>query len=302
MKMKSKTVVFFGSGPVAARSLELLLNNFRVETVITKPRPSHHKGAVPVLDVAEKHNLPILTAQNKQELDHVVSENDFDSELAILIDFGIIVSKTVIDHFPLGIINSHFSLLPQLRGADPISFAILNGDQKTGVSLMVIDEGMDTGKLLTQKAFRLSPSITTPELTEELVSLSNKLIVEYLPKYISGEVAPRNQPHTDRATYSRKLTKADGVIDWNKPAEQIEREIRAFLGWPGSRTTLLGKDVIITKARAVNADGIPGTIEAAKNSNTLTIYCKQGRLEIEMLKPAGKREMSTKDFLAGLRI
>jgi methionyl-tRNA formyltransferase len=271
--------------------------------VITKPRAPHHKGSVPVLELAESNNIPTLTAANKQELDKVITDNSFKSNLAILIDFGIIVSQKVIDSFPLGIVNSHFSLLPKLRGADPITFTILNGDEKTGVSLMLIDEGMDTGKLLTQKTYHLPNTITTPELTDELIALSHKLLCEYLPSYIDGKLQPRQQPHPDRATYTRKLTKTDGIIDWNKPAEQIEREIRAFLGWPGSRTTLFKKDVIITRAHVDPAiNNVPGSVGVNKESGLITVSCGSGSICIEELKPAGKKEMPAKAFLSGLRL
>lgn len=304
MKNTSETIVFFGSGPVAAKSLELLAKNFKIEAVITKPRPPHHKGDVPVLTIAEKLNLPVQTATNKQELDKLVGKNTLRSELAILIDFGIIVSRDVINYFPLGIINSHFSLLPLWRGADPITFSVLSGDTKTGVSLMLIDEGMDTGKLLTQKTFHLPKDITTPGLTEELIHLSDQLLSEYVPRYVRGDIKPHNQPHADRATYSRKLTKADGMIDWNKSAREIEREIRAFAGWPGSRTTLFGKDVILTQAYTVPSTppaAKPGDTSIIKEARTLTVTTSDGSLLIQKLKPAGKREMTSKEFITGLK-
>lgn len=164
---KTNQTVFFGSGPVAAKCLELLAKHTEIEVVITKPRPPHHRGDVPVITLAEKLGLPILTAGNKKELDALVASHQFASEYAILIDFGIIVSQKVIDVFPRGIINSHFSLLPKLRGADPITWAIANGDEKSGVSLMLIDEGMDTGKLITQKTLHFAPNETTPSLYRE---------------------------------------------------------------------------------------------------------------------------------------
>lgn len=302
MKKISKPIVFFGSGPVAAESLRLLAADFSIEAVITKPRPSHHKGSVPVIETAEQLQLPTFTAQNKAELDNLIDSRQLKSEVAILIDFGIIVSQKVINYFELGIINSHFSLLPRWRGADPISFAILSGDTKTGVSLMIIDAGMDTGKLIAQKTLAMPASITTPELTKLLIILSHQLLAEYVPRYIKGEVKPRQQPHPDRATYSRKLTKQDGIIDWHKPAEQIEREIRAYLDWPGSRTTLFGKDVIITKAHTVpniSTDDAPGDVTVTPEAASLSVATSNGSLRIEKLKPAGKKEMTIKAFLSG---
>ncbi len=302
MKKISETIVFFGSGPVAARSLELLAKNFTIETVITKPRPPHHKGDVPVLTVVEKLNIPLLTSSNKQELNELIKNCMIKSRIAILIDFGIIVSREVIDFFPLGIVNSHFSLLPLWRGADPITFAILNGDSKTGVSLMMIDEGMDTGKILTQKTYQLPKDITTPELTNNLINLSAELLYDFVPRYISGEIKPHSQPHPDRATYSRKLSKADSLIDWSKPASQIEREIRAFIGWPGSKTILFDKEVTITSANETPdtpPDSEPGDITVSKETSELSVTTSNGSILVNKLKPAGKREMTIKEFIIG---
>ena len=286
----NQPAVFFGSGPVAASCLELLLHHTTVEAVVTKPRPPHHKGQVPVLDIATNHNLRVIEASNKAELETVLKNESFTSQYAVLIDFGIIVSQTIIDIFPLGIINSHFSLLPLLRGADPITWAIANGDVKTGVSLMLIDEGMDTGKLLTSRSLAISPDETTPELTKRLITLSDELLQDYMPRYLSGELQPKSQPHPDRATYSRKLTKADGIIDWNEPAEVIERKIRAFTGWPGSRTTLGSIDAIITRAHVSNEPA------------ALSKQCGDGKyLVIDTIKPAGKKEMPVQAFLAGYK-
>lgn len=299
MKKMSKTIVFFGSGPVAAASLKLLAHDFTIEAVITKPRPHHHRGTVPVLDAAESLGLPVLTAANKQELNELMRGRPVKSDVAVLIDFGIIVSQEVIDYFPLGIINSHFSLLPEWRGADPITFAILSGQPKTGVSLMLIDAGMDTGKLLAQKSQPIKPDATAVSLTEELITLSHELLRQHLPRYVSGELNPKEQPHQDRATYSRKLTKEDGQIDWTKPAEQIEREIRAFKEWPKSYGELGGKEVVITAAHTDNVSGTPG--EVTVNDKQLVVACGTGSLVIDSLKPAGKNEMSSEAFLAGHR-
>ncbi len=291
------SLVFFGSGPVAAKSLELLAQNFSVEAVVTKPKPAHHHGAFPILDLAESLKLSVHTVSNKAQLSELIGSRPFHSRLGVLIDFGIIVNQDVIDYFPLGIVNSHFSILPQWRGADPITFSILSGQDKTGVSLMLIDADMDTGKIITQKSLSISSDATTKTLTAELINLSRDLLVEYLPKYIDGSVQARNQPHPDRATYSRKLTKQDGIIDWTKAAPRLEREIRAFLEWPKSTTAIGGKEVILTKVSVVNVTGKPGLVEI-KDKN-LIIYAGQQALSIEKLKPAGKKEMTAEAFLAG---
>jgi len=271
------SLVFLGTGPVAAESLKHLAQHFNIEAVITKPKPAHHKYDAPVELLAGELNLRVIYAGNKNDLDSVVDSQKFSSPIGVVVDYGVIISAKTIAHFPFGIINSHFSLLPQWRGADPISFSILSGQLETGVSLMVIDEGLDTGKLITQKSVAISPTETTPSLTAKLISVSNQLLAEYLPLYLSGEAALYDQPYPDQATYSRKLTKADGILDFSKPADLLEREIRAYIEWPRSRTILHDKDVIVTKAHVENHE-----------------------LIIDRLQPAGKREMSLKEFLAGI--
>lgn len=299
MTKTSKTIVFFGSGPVAAESLKLLSQNFEIEAVVTKPKPAHHRGETPVLEVCEKRGFKVFTPTSKKELSEVFATRPVASEIGIVIDYGIIIAQDVIDYFPMGIINSHFSLLPEWRGADPISFAILSGQPKTGVSLMVIDAGMDTGKLITSRAIAIDAADTTPTLTKKLIHLSNELLSEYLPDYMTGNIKARQQPHPDRATYSRKLLKEDGIIDWNKPAQQIEREIRAYNEWPKSRSVLAGKDVIITSVNIEYKNGSAGTF--AIEDKKLIAYCGENALIIERLKPAGKQEMTGEAFIAGYK-
>lgn len=301
MKKTSETIVFFGSGPVAARSLELLSQKFAIEAVVTKPKPVHHKGSFPVLDLAATKNLPTYTVSSKQELGDLVESKPFQSRLGVLIDFGIIVSQKVIDYFPLGIVNSHFSVLPEWRGADPITFAVLSGQEKTGVSLMLLVEKMDEGPLLAFGEYELPKDITTPVLTEHLINFSDGLLEKTLPGYLSGDISkPAPQTITERAiSYSRKLTKEDGKIDWGKSALQIDREVRAFLGWPGSFTELAGKPVIITKAHVTTEAGKSGTV--LLKDKGMIVHCGVQSLAIDTLKPAGKKEMSGYAFVAGHR-
>ena len=305
MTKKSKTIVFFGSGPVAARSLELLAQTFTIEAVVTKPRPAHHKGDVPVLTVAETLGLPIITAAKRTELSDVLAKQAFESRVAVLIDFGIIVGQDVIDRFPLGIVNSHFSLLPQWRGADPITFSILSGQKTTGVSLMLLVEAMDEGPIIAQGSISLDEMLTTPELTNSLIALSYALLKQMLPEYIEGKVRLVSQEEAatklgidPTPTYSRKLTKEDSVIDWSKPAIAIEREIRAFAEWPKSKTKLGEIDVVITSSLVDDKQiGKPG--EYLIEGKQIFVQCGDGSLEILSLKPAGKNEMTASAFLAG---
>ena len=303
-RVTEEPVIFFGTGPVAAASLELLADSFEIEAVITKPRPEHHHGSVPVLDTARALGLRIIEATDKKSVSEKVTKAKFASRIGILIDFGIIVAQDVIDSFEFGIVNSHFSLLPEWRGADPITFSILSGQNKTGVSLMLLVPAMDEGPLLAIGEYDLPKDITTPDLTHDLVNLSYALLRETLPKYIAGSVRPTPQErvaavvgYSDQPSYSRKLTKEDSVLDWNKPAAQLEREIRAFLEWPKSRCILGGHAVIITEAHAEAGEGTPGALRL--EGKHLGVYCQKDILMIHRLKPAGKQEMSVEAFLNG---
>lgn len=289
------SVVFFGSGPVAAKSLELISQDFVIETVITKPA---------TLD--EMSNLtkaPVYATSSKSELDELIQSHQFNSRVGIVIDFGIIISRDVIDYFPKGIVNSHFSLLPEWRGADPISFAILSGQSQTGISLMLINEKMDEGDLLSQSSYTISSDTTITTLTNDLIKLSAASLKQVIPCWLADTIqaAPQSDvtiAQSTEPTYSRKLTKADGVIDWRKPAAQIEREIRAFIEWPKSRTTLGGLDVVITSSKVVNKQIEPCGKTWVENKQ-LFVSCGKDSLEIITLKPAGKREMTAEAFLAG---
>ena len=289
------TTVFFGSGPVALRSLELLSERFSIEAIITKPTTRNTmQQSFP--------STPVHVVANRVELDQLVAQYSFTSSFGILIDFGIIISQRVIDSFTLGIINSHFSLLPEWRGADPITFSILSGQAQTGVSLMLVTKGMDEGPLLAQALCSIPRDATTSTLTDELINVSDTIIKSVVPEYIKGSVAPAPQEQVSLApnvipTYSRKLTKEDGRLDWTKTAARLEREVRAYIAWPHSYTSLAGRDVIITQAKVADRSGQPG--ETQIENNRLFICCSEQALEILRIKPAGKAEMSASAFLAG---
>jgi methionyl-tRNA formyltransferase len=289
-------IVFFGTGPVAAKSLEALIGHFEIEFVITKPRRNKRDKA-PVEDLATNEKITLKFVSNKSELDELVKNTEIYSKIGILVDFGIIVSQKVIDAFELGIVNSHFSKLPQWRGADPITFSILSGQKSTAVSLMLVEPTLDTGKIIAQKSIPIADEETTPSLTEKLVALSNELLLECVPKYISGEIKPRQQPHVEcDVSYSRKLTKSDGNLDPSQmTATECERKVRAYLGFPKTRLQFLGREVIITKAKALDnfdGDNWSDLVKCADNS-ALQI--------IEIISPTSGKRMKTTDYLRGLK-
>jgi methionyl-tRNA formyltransferase len=296
MKKMSEPIVFFGSGPVAAESLKLLAQDYEIESVVTKPKPAHHKGSFPVVELAEELGLNIVYTSNKQQLIDHVDKIQFTSRVALVIDYGIIIPQIVINKFEFGILNSHFSLLPKWRGADPISFAILNGDERTGVSLMSIVEALDEGPLLAQSEFKLSKDIDTRELTSKLIELSDELIDNNLSAYLEGKRIPYPQPD-EGITYSHKLSKSDGNLDFSKPAKQLECQIRAYIEWPRSYTEINGVLVTITQAHASNEKGKPG--DTFRNKYSFGFYTTEGSIIFDKLIPSGKKEMSAQAFMLG---
>lgn len=293
--MPKPQTVFFGSGPVALQNALAIQDALVFEAIITKP----------TTEAAMRQSFPatpVFSVSNKLELNELLHNHTFTSSFGTLIDFGIIVSREVVDAFPRGIINSHFSLLPEWRGADPITFSILSGQSETGVSLMLLSAGMDEGLLLAQAPHIINSDDTTTTLTHNLIAVSTALLSNVVLDYLDGNIAPQPQAQSAFAaehplSYSRKLTKEDGQIDWNKPAATLEREVRAFIEWPHSYTTLGGKEVIITKATLAPERGAAGEVILRKNQ--LIICCETDSLEIQQLKPAGKKEMSAAAFIAG---
>lgn len=224
------------------------------------------------------------------------------AKIAVLAAYGHIIPQKVLDEFPLGIINVHPSLLPKYRGTSPIESAILNGDIKTGVSIMRLTAGMDEGPLYKQKTVHLNGQETKQELTNKLQQLGANLIQEVLPEIYSGQLKARQQPHPVRATYSKKINKSDGLIDWSKAAVQLEREIRAYANWPKSHVNIGGKEVIILSAHAVPTNGagaVDGELEIIKDIGVLMVNSSNGSLCIEKLQPVGKKAMSAGEFIRG---
>lgn len=292
---QSPKVVFFGSGPVAAASLQLLLDNFNVEAVITKPNPPHHRGTAPVIELAGQKKLTCFTPKNNTELTDLFAKETFKAPVGIVIDYGIIIAQPVIDYFYYGIVNSHFSLLPQWRGADPITFSLLSGQPETGVSLMSIVAAMDEGPLLSSQKLSIQPDDTSISLTQKLIQLSDKMLIQHLPNYLNDSLSLKLQQ--GNPTYSRKLTKADGIVDWSKPAVVLEREIRAFYQWPKSTAQIGPHSVIIRETDVINTSGKSGEYQNTKKE--LIVHCGEGSLKILRIQPVNKKEMPVEAFLAG---
>lgn len=295
----SSPIVFFGnerlsSGfePKGAPTLQALIDNgYHVAAVVANYQEGTSRKArrLEIQDVAEQHNIPMLLPDKLADIhDRLVA---MQPTAGVLVAYGKIVPQSIIDIFPHGIINIHPSLLPHYRGSTPVEQAILDGATQTGVSLMGLVKAMDAGPIFGQTTMQLSGNESKAELTEKLLLAGGQLLIQKLPAILDGSL--KGTPQDDsKATYSRLFTKADGMIDLSKPAEQLEREIRAYLTWPKSRLNLFGQDIIVTKSRVVQNE-TDGPLVVAAGKNTY--------LEIqELIAPSG-RTMSGADFLRGYK-
>jgi methionyl-tRNA formyltransferase len=295
----SKILTFFGSGSLAAVSLDFLSDNFQIGAVITKAKPKHYKDPAPVELLASKKSLPIYFANNSADLESLFKQSDIPSNCGIIIDYGVLINPKVIDKFLFGIINSHFSLLPEWRGPDPITFSLLSGQNITGVSLMKINNEVDTGSLLAQSDIQIETNDDIQHLNNKLIHLNNNMLGKHINKYLDGELIPFTQKNK-LPTYSQKISKINGFIDWNKPASVLEREIRAFRVWPGSYCSLFDIKMIITKAEVSDRLLKPAQIKI-ELPDKIFVGCRIGSLKLLEVKPSGKNNMSVCAFINGYK-
>jgi methionyl-tRNA formyltransferase len=224
------------------------------------------------------------------------------ADAMVVVGYGQIIPQAIIDLPRYGIVNVHASLLPKLRGAAPIQWAIANGDTVTGVTTMMIDAGLDTGDMLLRAETAIGAAETAPELGERLAASGAELLAETLRSIIRGAV-PRQPQNNADATYAPILKKEDGLIDWSWPAGKIANRTRGFLPWPGCYTTFRGQALHIWRAKPANdiSSGIPGSMHAA--GRRLLVACGQATtLEIEELQVEGRKRMSAEAFRNGQRL
>ena len=297
-------IIFAGTSQFGIPTLEKLLSlNYQLATVVTQPdKPVGRKQVLtpsPIKVWALKHNIPVEQPEKIGQLQTQIS--DLKPDLLLVAAYGQIIPKAILDLPRFGSINIHGSLLPKYRGASPIQSAILNGDKETGITLIKMDEQMDHGPIIAKEVLRLSGIETFPELYEKLSHVSAELVSKALPEWFSGRVKAAEQIHT-HATYTKLLKRDDGRLDWSSNAREIDQKIRALNPEPGTYTTLDGKTVKILAAETLNESKIelPGKIY--NRSGELAVKCLDGSILIKELQPEGKKPMSGKDFLNGLKL
>lgn len=304
---QSKKIVFFGneslatgldSDPIVLSALVSAGYDVVALVVHERSSTSRNKKVVESVRFADKHNIPVYNPLDPREIVEQLSSLNVD--IGILVAYGRIVPKGIIDLFPHGIINLHPSALPAYRGPTPIEQALLDGAEKTAVSIMSLVSDMDAGPVFSQVECDIKPEDTKSSLANTLHNVGKDELMRILPDILSGTKKASPQDET-KASYCKLIKKEDGVLDFNKPAEQLSREVVAYTVWPKSKTTLGSIEATITKAHAVpTTHGTPGDIKVYGNK-TLALSCKEGALAIDALIPSGKKEMATQEFLRGYR-
>lgn len=296
----SLRVVFMGSPDFALPSLRALVKHHHVVGVVTQPDKPSGRGRElkppPVKTLAQELNIPILQPEKLRDTEQLQIWNP---DLIVVAAFGQILKKNILDLPKYGCLNVHASLLPRWRGAAPINAAILAGDDETGVTIMKMDVGLDTGDMLTKKSLRLMPDMTAGSAFDALSTLGADLLIETIPNWINGSITPQPQ-NNQLATYAPMLKKQDGLLDFNQSVYELERRVRAMNPWPGAWFEWDGNLLKVMRVSVGEAKSI-----GIGNRFTLdgrgAVMCADGALILEEVQPAGKKVMSGKSFLSGAK-
>lgn len=334
--MNTMRIIFFGTPEFAVPALEALVKaGYKIIAVVTQPDKPAGRGlkmeAPPVKVKAMELGLKVLQPET---LKSSVAEGfslpngglkasatsaiqvlrALQADVGVCVAYGKIIPKKILDIFPKGVLNIHPSLLPKYRGPSPIQTVILNGDVETGVTIMLLDEEMDHGAVLSCSVYPVTQTTRGGELSEALAREGAKLLIKTIPQWLNRAIEPLTQDHAT-ATFTKMLEREDGRIDWQKPAEQIARMVRAYDMWPGTWTTWQGKRIKILKASIEYTTPNPSSERRGNESisspyrgevrrggseaNTITVNCNPGAIILEQIQPEGKKVMTAENFLRG---
>ncbi len=296
-------LVFMGSPDFATPVLRALAERYQVVGVVTQPdRPAGRGRQLtppPVKSLAQELGSPVIQPQKLRAPEAMERLRLWSPDVIVVAAFGQILRPDVLSLPPHGCINVHASLLPRWRGAAPIQAALLAGDDLTGITIMKMDEGVDTGPILSQQELPIGPDDTAGSLAGQLSALGTGLLLETLPKYLSGEIQPRPQP-VEGATYAPMLKKEDALLDTSRPAIELARRVRAFNPRPGAFLDLGGGSSLkVHMAHAEASDVQPGA--RLVRNGLPAVGTGNGILVLDDVQPAGKKPMNGRAFLAGAR-
>jgi methionyl-tRNA formyltransferase len=297
-------LIFMGTPQFAVPCLAGLVEaGHEIAGVVTRVDKPAGRGRVlaepPVKIAARKQGLPLLQPKRVRDPDFITALRKLEPQAIVVAAYGQILPKDILTLPPFGCINVHASLLPTYRGAAPINWAIVRGDRETGITIMQMDEGMDTGAVLMQESMPIEPGDTAGTLGEKLSRLGAKLITKALPLLEAGKLTPRPQDNS-KASLAPLLRKEDGLIDWRRPAAELHNRVRGLSPWPGAYTFLDDRMVKILRTEIMPGSGEPGAIYP-ENHKGLNVGTGRELLRVATIQPAGKKPMSSEEFLRGHR-
>ena len=306
-------IVFMGTPDFAVGALQALIEaGHQVAAVVTQPDKPKGRGKelqmTPVKTCAIAHDIPVFQPVKIKDPEAVEVLRGYQADIFVVAAFGQILSEEILAMPKYGCVNIHASLLPKYRGAGPIQWAIIDGEKKTGITIMQMEKGLDTGDMLFQTEVEIEAKETADTLHDKLAAAGARLIVEALPKIEAGQVTPRKQ-NDEESCYAKMLTKSMGRIDWSMEADKLDCLIRGLISWPGAATILRGKTLKIWEEEPADAASFaaqteskePGVVLAVEK-DAFYVQTGSGALKVTAVQPEGKRRMAVKDFLLGYPI
>lgn len=306
---KKYRIIFMGTPAFAVPSLEALLSAHHVVAVVSRPDEPQGRGqrlqSPPVAEVAKREKLPLLQPEKIRNQEFYDTLKSYSPDVIVVVAYGKILPKEILTLPPHGCVNVHASLLPKYRGAAPIQWAIVKGEDETGVTIMKMDEGMDTGPMIATSVIPIQPEDTGESMFQSLSTLGAKALLEALPRYIEGELSPRPQP-TEGASVAPILKKEDGKLRWTSTTRQIVDQVRGLRPWPGTYTHLPDGSLLrVLSAAPAQGQGTPGTILQAdpkKKHLALLVATSDGAVSLTQVQQEGRKVQPGDIFAMGNKL
>lgn len=301
--MRNFRVIFMGTPEFAVPCLAALHEQCEVIGVITQPDKPRGRGQKltpsPVKAWAVEHGLEVFQPEKIKTEEFTAQLESMKPDLMVVVAFGQILSQRILDIPAYGCINVHASLLPRYRGAAPMQWCVINGEEKTGVTTMFMDAGLDTGDMLLKAELPIGPDMTLEQVHDSLMAMGSKVLMETLEQISAGTLT--RTPQTGESNYAPMLTKETGHIDWSKTAQEIHNLVRGLNSWPGAFTELADKKykIWMTKLTGQTTKEVPGTIVKADKKDGLLVAAGDELLEVTELQAPGKKKMRAADYLNG---
>jgi methionyl-tRNA formyltransferase len=303
--MAKVRLVFMGTPEFACPSLRKLIERGEeILAVVTQPDRPKGRGQQlappPVKVLAAEHGITVLQPPKVRMPEFIEVVKGLDPDLIVVVAFGQILPRALLDIPRYGCINVHASLLPRYRGAAPINWCIINGETETGVTTMLMDVGLDTGDMLVRRAIPIDPDEDSSALHDRLAPVGAEALAETLDLLSDGRLVPQKQDDS-LSSYVPMLRKEDGMIDWNSPAGAVKNRVRGTTPWPGAYTFLDGATLKVFRVRVAHGSGRPGTVLQAGKSG-IEVACGSGSVMLEEVQAEGRKRLKAAEFLAGAKI